>query len=62
MPDLSLVAWLVLALGAVVIGLSKAALPGAGTVAVVLFASVLPAKESTGTISSFSSWATPSRW
>lgn len=50
MPDLSLVAWLVLALGAVVIGLSKAALPGAGTVAVVLFASVLPAKESTGTI------------
>ncbi len=50
MPDLSLAAWVVLALGAVVIGLSKAALPGAGTVAVVLFASVLPAKESTGTI------------
>lgn len=50
MPDLSLAAWVVLALGAVVIGLSKAALPGAGTVGVVLFASALPAKESTGTI------------
>lgn len=31
-------------------GLSKAALPGAGTVAVALFAAVLPARESTGTI------------
>lgn len=50
MPELTLGAWAVLALGAVVVGLSKAALPGAGTLAVVLFAAVLPAKESTGTI------------
>lgn len=50
MPELSALAWIVLGLGAVVIGLSKAALPGAGTVAVALFAAVLPAKQSTGTI------------
>lgn len=50
MPELSALAWVVLAAGAVIIGLSKAALPGAGTIAVVLFASALPAKQSTGTI------------
>jgi uncharacterized membrane protein YfcA len=50
MPELSALTWAVLALGAAVVGLSKAALPGAGTLAVALFAAVLPAKESTGTI------------
>lgn len=50
MPELSALSWVILALGAVVVGLSKAALPGAGTIAVALFAAVLPAKESTGTI------------
>lgn len=50
MPELSLLAWIALAVGAVMIGLSKAALPGAGTIAVVLFAAALPAKQSTGTI------------
>lgn len=50
MPELSVIAWLALAAGAVVIGLSKAALPGAGTIAVALFAAALPAKQSTGTI------------
>ena len=50
MPELSVLGWVLLALAAVVIGLSKAALPGAGTVAVALFAAVLPAKQSTGTI------------
>jgi uncharacterized membrane protein YfcA len=49
-PELSLLAWIALAVGAVMIGLSKAALPGAGTIAVVLFAAALPAKQSTGTI------------
>ncbi|WP_396652439.1 sulfite exporter TauE/SafE family protein [Microbacterium radiodurans] len=49
-PELSVLAWSLLALGAVVIGLSKAALPGAGTIAVALFAAALPAKQSTGTI------------
>lgn len=50
MPELSALAWVVLAVGAVIIGLSKAALPGAGTIAVVLFAAALPARQSTGTI------------
>lgn len=50
MLELSIPAWCALAAGAVIIGLSKAALPGAGTIAVVLFASALPAKQSTGTI------------
>jgi len=50
MPELTALAWTLLAVGALVIGLSKAALPGASTVAVALFAAVLPAKQSTGTI------------
>ncbi len=50
MPDLSVLAWAALTAGAIVIGLSKAALPGAATIAVALFAAVLPAKQSTGTI------------
>ncbi|QEW04914.1 sulfite exporter TauE/SafE family protein [Microbacterium lushaniae] len=41
---------MLLALGAVVVGLSKTALPGAGTLAVALFAAVLPARESTATL------------
>lgn len=50
MPELTALSWVLLALGAAVIGLSKAALPGAGTIAVALFAAALPARESTGTI------------
>ncbi|MCX6502580.1 MAG: sulfite exporter TauE/SafE family protein [Microbacterium sp.] len=50
MPDLTPFAWVLLAVAAVVIGLTKAALPGGSTVAVALFAAVLPAKQSTGTI------------
>lgn len=50
LPDLSVLAWAALVVGAAVIGLSKAALPGAATLAVALFAAVLPAKQSTGTI------------
>lgn len=50
MPELNALGWVLLAVAAVVIGLSKAALPGAGTVAVALFAAVLPARQSTGTI------------
>ncbi|AZC12539.1 MULTISPECIES: sulfite exporter TauE/SafE family protein [unclassified Microbacterium] len=50
MPELSLFAWVLLAVAAVVIGLSKTAVPGAGTLAVAAFAAVLPARESTGTI------------
>ncbi|WP_322410200.1 sulfite exporter TauE/SafE family protein [Microbacterium invictum] len=50
MLDLSPFAWALLAFAALVIGLSKTAVPGAGTVAVASFAAVLPARESTGTI------------
>lgn len=50
MPDLSVLAWVVLAIGAVIVGLSKTGIPGAGTLAVASFAAVLPARESTGTI------------
>ncbi|NYF15273.1 hypothetical protein HDC37_000085 [Microbacterium sp. AK009] len=50
MPELSPFAWVLLAVAAVVIGLSKTAVPGAGTLAVASFAAVLPARESTGTI------------
>lgn len=50
MPDLAWFAWALLALGALVVGLSKTAVPGAGTIAAALFAAVLPARESTGTL------------
>jgi uncharacterized membrane protein YfcA len=50
MPDLAWFAWALLGLAAVIVGLSKTAVPGAGTVAVAIFAAVLPAKQSTGTL------------
>lgn len=50
MADLSAIAWTLLAVAAVIIGLSKTAVPGSGTIAVAVFAAVLPAKQSTGTI------------
>lgn len=50
MPELSVLAWAVLALATVVVGLTKSAIPGAITIAVALYAAVLPAKESTGAI------------
>ncbi len=50
MPDLTWFAWALLGVAALIIGVSKTAVPGAGTVAVAIFAAVLPAKQSTGTI------------
>lgn len=50
MPELTWAAWALLGLASLVIGLSKTALPGAGTVAVAIFAAMLPARQSTGTI------------
>lgn len=50
LPDLDLLAWGVLVLGALTVGFSKTALPGAGTIAVGLFALALPAKESTAAL------------
>jgi uncharacterized protein len=50
MPDLTVLAWALLAVAALITGLSKTALPGAGTLSVAIFAAVLPAKQSTGTL------------
>lgn len=50
LPDLTWTAWTCLALGAVAIGFSKSAIAGAGAIAVVAFAFVLPARESTGAV------------
>lgn len=50
MIELTWFAWALLGVAAIVVGLSKTAVPGAGTVAVAIFAAVLPAKQSTGTI------------
>jgi uncharacterized membrane protein YfcA len=49
-PEIAALGWVLLAVAAVTVGLSKTAIPGAGTVAVAIFAAVLPAKQSTGTI------------
>lgn len=47
MPELLPWAWAALAVAAVTIGVSKTALPGGSTLAIVLFTSVLPARTST---------------
>ncbi|APX34908.1 hypothetical protein BH708_14005 [Brachybacterium sp. P6-10-X1] len=49
-PTLATASWLLVAVGAVVVGLSKTAMPGGGTIAVGLFALALPAKESTAAL------------
>jgi len=46
-PDLLPWAWVALAIAAVTIGVSKTALPGGSTLAIALFAAVLPARTST---------------
>lgn len=50
LPDLPAIAWVLLAAGAAIVGLSKTAIPGASTIAVAIFAAVLPAKQSTATL------------
>src|SRR5665811_2138308 len=50
MPGLSPLGFSILALAASLVGLSKTALPGAGTIAVAVFAAVLPARQSTGAL------------
>ncbi len=50
MPELGLLAWVLLGIGALAVGLSKTALPGVNTVSVAIFAALLPAKESTGAL------------
>lgn len=50
MAELAPWAWALLAAAALVVGFSKAAVPGANTLAIAAFAAVLPARESTGTL------------
>ncbi|MFC7455863.1 sulfite exporter TauE/SafE family protein [Brachybacterium sp. GCM10030267] len=50
LPTLSVASWLLVCAGALVVGFSKTALPGAGTIAVGLFALAMPAKESTAAL------------
>ena len=50
LPELSTAAWVLLAAGAAVVGISKTALPGASTLSIAAFAAVLPARQSTGTL------------
>jgi uncharacterized membrane protein YfcA len=50
MPHLELWKWCVLAVAALLVGYSKTAVAGVASVAIVLFAAVLPARESTGTL------------
>jgi len=49
-PDLAWYAWALLAAAAVIVGGSKTSVPGANTVAVAIFAAILPAKQSTGAL------------
>ena len=50
LPQLGATAWVLMAAGALIVGLSKTALPGAATISVGLFALALPAKESTAAL------------
>jgi hypothetical protein len=50
MPHLVLWQWSVLALAALLVGYSKTAIGGVGSIAVILFALALPARSSTGTL------------
>ncbi|WP_187368343.1 sulfite exporter TauE/SafE family protein [Ruania zhangjianzhongii] len=50
MPDLSALAWTLMAFAALLVGISKTALPGSNTISVAIFAALLPAKESTGAL------------
>ncbi len=49
-PELGGAAWALLGLAAVIVGLSKTAVPGANTISIAIFAAILPARESTGAL------------
>jgi uncharacterized protein len=49
-PDVSTVGWVALAVAAFVVGVSKTSIGSAASLSVALFAAVLPARESTGTL------------
>ncbi|CAM3506529.1 sulfite exporter TauE/SafE family protein [Occultella aeris] len=50
LTEFTALAWALLVLGALIVGLSKAALPGANTITIAIFAALLPARESTAVL------------
>lgn len=50
LSHISPLAWSLLIVAGLIVGLSKTALPGANTISIAIFASVMPAKESTGAL------------
>jgi uncharacterized membrane protein YfcA len=50
LPDWTLLQWAALAFGAALVGFAKTAIGGVGSIAVAIFALVLPARESTGAV------------
>lgn len=50
LPEFTPVAWVLLAVAALIVGLSKSSMPGANTISIAIFASLMPAKESTGAL------------
>ncbi|MCC6270269.1 MAG: sulfite exporter TauE/SafE family protein [Microbacteriaceae bacterium] len=50
LPEIAVAAWVVLIFATIIAGMSKTALPGAATIPVAIFASVLPARESTAVL------------
>ncbi|MBZ2198669.1 sulfite exporter TauE/SafE family protein [Occultella gossypii] len=50
LTDFTALAWALLVVGALIVGLSKAALPGANTITIAIFAALLPARESTAVL------------
>lgn len=46
----TVVEWVLLAIAAVFVGISKTALPGASTVSIAVFAAIIPARESTAAL------------
>jgi uncharacterized membrane protein YfcA len=50
LTDFTALAWALLVFGALIVGLSKAALPGGNTITIAIFAALLPARESTAVL------------
>ncbi|MDQ1628458.1 MAG: uncharacterized protein QOI54_2202 [Actinomycetota bacterium] len=49
-PDLTVTAWLLIAAAVFLVGFAKTSIGGVASIAVAVFAAVLPARESTGTL------------
>lgn len=50
LPQIAPLMWALLAFAALLVGFSKTAVPGINTIAIAIFAAILPAKESTGAL------------